>query len=462
VNIPCSTESARQLFHEGCLALAELEHHGMRVDVGCLNETIRDVDQKIEEYTTKLKKGELWRLWKRRYGDKSSLGSRHQLATVLHQELGIETGGRAGLSKRESMDKFVLEKIDHPAMKKYLKLEQLKKLRGTYLMGLKREVVDGFVRPVFNLHLVSTFRSSADNPNIQNQIKRNEEHAKLLRKCFVPREGHVLVECDFSALEFRIAACFWKDKRMVEYASNPEKDVHRDMAMECYKLSKDQVTKKARFYAKNQFVFPILYGSYYVGCARSLWETISTAGLETADGVGLRKHLESLGIDKLGVLDPKLPPRPGTFVKHVQGVEKSFNRRFPEWSKKKDRWLELYRERGWFKTMTGFVCSGVYSRNEIYNYPVQGPAFHCLLWSLIQMVKWLRKKRMRSMIVAEIHDSLIADVHLDELDEFLVKVRQVMTQDIRKHWPWVVTPLDIEVEVGEKNWAEMKSVEVAC
>ena len=106
--------------------------------------------------------------------------------------------------------------------------------------------------------------------------------------------------------------------------------------------------------------------------------------------------------------------------------------------------------------MTGFECSGVMSRNDVYNYPIQGPAFHLLLWSLIQIVKWTVKNKMRSKVIGTIHDSIEADVHRDELEEFIEKVVEVMTIAVRKHWDWVIVPLEAEVEWSETNWYEKK------
>ncbi len=110
--------------------------------------------------------------------------------------------------------------------------------------------------------------------------------------------------------------------------------------------------------------------------------------------------------------------------------------------------------------MTGFVCSGVFTKEQAYNYPISGPAFHLLLWSLIQMVKWQRKVKQRSRIIGQIHDSIFADVHRDELDDWLAKVKQVMTVDVRKHWDWVITPLEIDAEIAESNWFDKKEVEI--
>ncbi len=456
-----TTKDALTLFHDGSLALARIEQNGMRIDVARLDRTIVKVDARINSLTERLKQDDVWTVWKRRFGDKASLGSRVQLGTVLHGELGHKVG-KTTKTGRAQVDEAALDEVDLPFVRRYRKGEKLKKLLSTYLKGVRREVVDGYLHPVFNLHLVQTYRSSSDSPNFQNIPVRDKLISRLIRSCFIPRDGHVLVEIDYSALEFRVAACFWRDTEMVRYASDPTTDIHRDMAAECYWMPKDQVTKDVRFYAKNQFVFPELYGSYYIPCARNLWDVIETAGLKTKDGVPLKEHLAVVGwgIDGLGRCDPRLAPDPGTFEEHIHNVEADFDERFAEFTERKKQWWKRYEKRGWFPLMTGFRCRGVYTRNELMNYPIQGPAFHCLLWSLVRLVKWMGRKKMRSRIVGQIHDSIVADVHQDELDDYLAEAKRVMTEDIRKAWDWIIVPLSVEAEVAETNWHEKSEVSV--
>ena len=73
-------------------------------------------------------------------------------------------------------------------------------------------------------------------------------------------------------------------------------------------------------------------------------------------------------------------------------------------------------------------------------------------------MKWTKKNRMRTKIVGQIHDSIVADVHVDELDDFLAKTKQVMTKDVRREWPWVIVPLEVECEISDRNWYEKKEV----
>lgn len=110
--------------------------------------------------------------------------------------------------------------------------------------------------------------------------------------------------------------------------------------------------------------------------------------------------------------------------------------------------------------MTGFVCKGIFSRNNLMNTPIQGPSFHCMLWSCIEMNKWLKENKMRSVIIGQIHDSMELDVHRDELDDVMYQVWYIMTQAIRKAWDWIIVPLDVEATIGESNWYEQKPIKV--
>lgn len=443
-----TTLTAYRLMHEGTLTHARIERNGIRIDVDRLDRTIAETGRRIESLTERLKQDKVWKLWKRRFREGTRLGSRQQLGKLLYGEMGYKPEGTTSTGKT-SMNETEMEKVDLPFVRGYLKLEKLKKLKSTYLLGVRREVVDGLLRPSFNLHLARTYRPSCDSPNFQNIPVRDGKIAKLIRSCFVPREGNVLVEFDYGGHEFKVAACFWRDEAMVEYASDPAKDIHRDMAAECYLLEPDQVTGQVRFFAKNQFVFPTLYGSYYVNTARNLWNVIGAAELTTKDGQDLEDYLAMAhGITEDG------------FEEHVQAVERRFNERFPQWSERKEKWWSRYQRRGWFPLMTGFRVSGVYSRNQAFNTPVQGPAFHCLLWSMIRLDRWLRERGMRSLIIAEIHDSIVMDVRREELDDVVAGAKGIMTEEIRREWPWLIVPLAVDCKVGEENWHGMKEYKI--
>lgn len=442
-----ASKSAYELMHRGAIALSQIEADGMRIDVSYLDKTIKKVTRGIERKTEKLKESEEYKVWKRLYGSKMSLESGQQLGKVLFDKMGYKCVFRTKKTEKPATDQTALEQLDIPFVKSLLSIRKQKKMLSTNLRGIRREVVDGFVRPSFNLHLVTTYRSSSSNFNSQNIPVRDKKIGRMVRRAFIPRDGHVLVEIDYSALEFRVASCFWQDDAMVDYASNPEKDIHRDMAALCYMLREEQVSKDARYHAKNKFVFPELYGSWYGQCAINLWKAMKESSLCTKDG----KHVD-------GILNSKGIVNVEGFKNIVQGAEDTFNEMFPAYSEKREGWWETYLKKGHIRLMTGFVCQGIMSRNKVYNYPIQGPGFHCLLWSLIRMVKRLRK--MKSMVIGQIHDSLILDVHRSELDDVLQMAKQVMTVDLLKAWDWIICPMEIEAEVGEENWADKKEVKI--
>ena len=463
-----ATPDAYRLMHDGCIALSRVEAAGIRIDVEYLRRAIGQTRQRIAEIEETLKADEIYDLWRREYGQRTNLGSRTQLAHVLYNRLGYKVGA-ATASGRAQADQRALESINLDFVKLYLECEKLKKAEGTYLTHIEREVEGEFLHPVFNLHTTLTYRSSSDSPNFQNIPVRDPVQGALIRRAFVPRPGRVLVEIDYAAIEVRVAACYHKDTTMLRYIAEGY-DMHRDMAAECYMLDVARYTgeraakalKAARQQAKALFVFAQFYGDYYVSCAKSLWEAIERHKLRGFDGRPLYTHLREQGIAKLGACDPSKPPAPGTFEHHIKQVEDRFwNVRFPQYAKWKRDWYGAYCRRGWFDTLTGFHIAGVMSRNDVINYPVQGSAFHCLLWSLIKLQQWLRKSKMKTIIVGQIHDSILADVVPWELDDFLAKARDTMTLDLRAAWPWIITPLEIEAEGSDVNWHEKKNLKIA-
>src|SRR5210317_2037818 len=123
-----NTADAYKLVHEGALALSEVSAAGMRVDVDKLNQTIEEVTDKIEEVESILKTDSLWKVWKKKYGTKANIDSRHQLGEVLKKEIGKETLSLTKTGKTKT-DEDALEKINNPFTKDYLKLQKLKKIK---------------------------------------------------------------------------------------------------------------------------------------------------------------------------------------------------------------------------------------------------------------------------------------------------------------------------------------------
>jgi len=223
------TKEANRLWLEGAMALAQATANGMRVDVPYLNRLTTETKEKIAGLEDKLKNDKLFqKTWRRLHGTKAKLGNRQQLCSVL-KEKGFEFDEKTATG-RDAVDKKVLGHIPLPFVRDYELWESYRRLYGTYLKNLQWETVDGYVHPMFKLHSVSTYRSSANSPNIQNLWNRNPVMAALLRQCFIPRDGRVILEIDCAAHEWRIAATVWQDPNMIEYVKSG-KDVHGEMAV---------------------------------------------------------------------------------------------------------------------------------------------------------------------------------------------------------------------------------------
>ena len=441
-----------KLLHQGARALARVEAEGIRIDETYLESAIAESGAKIDSLQSKMFESPVMKGWRKIYGSDTNIQSGIQLGEVLTKVLGVDLPKTA--SGRPSTDEDALSVIDDPFVKNYVELSKLKKARGTYLLGLRREVVDGFVHPFFNLHTARTYRSSSDSPNFQNFPVRNEEISGLVRRAFIPRKGRCLIEVDFGGIEVRIAACYNHDPNLLAYIRDPSKDMHRDMAAQCYCIPQNEVTKELRYAAKNQFVFPQFYGDFFGSCAPQLWE--SAAGVRLSSGISVRKHLKmTKGITELGEFEERNVTT-GSFMEHIKRVQDDFwGRRFRVYGKWRRDWVKNYEKTGELKLLSGFVCRGLRGKNEITNYAIQGSAFHCLLWSLIRVVLVeLKKRRLRSLIVGQIHDSLVADVPLAEVDEFKRMVSTVMTEILPRKWTWIIVPLIVEITTYSKSWAE--------
>jgi len=262
-----------------------------------LQDITKKFRKRIARLEERLQEQPEWKEQKKKFGHKANLGSDEQLGYVLYEIQDHEPIAWTPKAHRPQLNEAALIAINTTYTKNFLKLKKLKKLEGTYLTGIAREVADdGFLRPFINLHIPVTYRSSCDSPNFQNIPIRDSDTAQYIRRAFIPRKGRVLVEVDLKANEVRVAACYHKDPTMIEYLEN-DYDLHLDMASKCFKLKRSEVTKGARFIAKNTFVFAAFYGSYYVDIARNMWEAIKTDKLtRKSDDVCLYDHLLQKGI----------------------------------------------------------------------------------------------------------------------------------------------------------------------
>jgi len=457
---PITTE-ARRLVYEGTRVFAQVEAAGIHIDVPYVQKAMLEIGKRLGVLVGLMRQDEHGRLWQQVFGSKTSFTAANQIAALVFNELGYLPTKHTKVAQRPSGDADHLESIDLPIVKYYLEMQKLTKLKDTFLANILRETVDGYLHCLFDLHTALSYRSSSSLVNFQNLPIRWPLGGKIVRRAVIPRPGRVFVEVDLKTNEVRVAGCYCRDDRLMR--DTLQGDMHRDMAAECFLLPVDRIPKDVRNAVKANFVFAEFYGSSYQNVAANLWADISRYNLANHDGSPLFDHLGDLGIDALGECAFRGDPVPGTFEHHIKKVERRFwDERYIKYRDWRRAWYESYLQTGWFQMQTGFVVQGVYERNQVINLPIQGSAFHCLLWIMIELHKWLRKNKMQTLVVGQIHDSLELDAVPEELDAVLDYVMNLIRVKIRKAWPWLIMPLEAEVEGSDKNWHEKKPIKPAA
>lgn len=441
------TAAALDLFRRGSLALAQVEANGVKVDEKRMDRMESRTRNKIRIREERLKDSDIYRNLQRRFGAKANLNARPQLAQVFFDDLGYEVSSYTKKGKPQ-LNEEALEAIDHPFVHDFLRWTKFQKVLSTYIEGTKQYILDGILYFNFNLHNVRSFRSSCNSPNFQNLPNRDKELAELVRSWIIPRsKKRRLLELDFKGVEVAAAACYNKDPKLIEdYTVG---DMHRDMAAEIFMIPKSQVSKMNRYIGKNMFVFPQFYGDWYQSNCRNIWDAFSLLNLNV-DGVPMEQHLLSKGITCRGDCVPDEKPKPGSLEKHLCEIENQFwKKRFKVYDAWKKSWWRDYQKNLGCMTLTGFPIQGDLNRKQAINYPIQGSAFHCLLKCLIELQDWLNENNMRSLIVGQIHDSILLDVVEEEVEAILEKACYIMTTKLREDWTWVNVPITIEAEITE-------------
>jgi len=457
------TYEAYRLLHDGILALSRAEQQGIRVDIEYVENKKTHLTRKIERLESKFKGTNFYRHWEHSAHGKVNINSNAQLAHFLYVVKKLKPQKETD-SGQGATDEEALKQLGIPELSDLMEMRKTKKIRDTYLDAFAREQVGGYIHPFFNLHLVRTFRSSSDSPNFQNIPKRDEDAMQIVRRALYPRPGHQLLEIDYSGLEVRIAACYHQDSTMLKYIRDPKTDMHADMAKQIFMIDEWDKVKHytLRQAAKNGFVFPEFYGDYFGNCAVNMavgWGKLPQGKWGRGQGIHidgenytLSDHMISKGISSLA-----------KFTDHIQKIEYDFwTNRFAEYDAWKKRWWNIYQKYGYIDMLTGFRCYGVMGRNDCINYPVQGAAFHCNLKSFILLDEVMVREKWDTKLIGQIHDSIIMDVHPDELDHVLQTTKRITCSLLPSEWKWIIVPLEIDAEIApvDAPWADKAKMHI--
>ena len=390
--------------------LYDMEKNGIRAEGEALNIYSAQLGAKIEELEREIYA---------QAGEEFNINSPKQLGIILFETLKIPGGKKTktGYSTAAS----VLEKLapDYPFINKILEYRQYTKLKSTYADGLVSYIgVDGRIHGKFNQTITATGRISSTEPNLQN-IPVRMELGRLIRKVFVPEEGYIFLDADYSQIELRILAHCSGDQQLIDAYRN-QKDIHRITASQVFHVPFDEVTDLQRRNAK-AVNFGIVYGISSFG----LSEDLSIGRKEAA------KYIEDYFKTYPGIkvfLDDTV-----RHAKEMGYVVTLFGRRRPV--------PEL--------SSSNFMQRS-FGERVAMNAPIQGTAADIIKIAMTGVDQRLKKQGMRSRLVLQVHDELLIEAYKPELEQ----VKEILKEEMENAASLDV-PLEIDMHTGE-NWYEAK------
>jgi DNA polymerase-1 len=441
-----------ELFHNGILSFADTEYDGILVDKNYYDSVEKEIEKDIQELYKKLANSDEAKKFETIIGRPVDIGKKDDvkiatkdLSVLFYNVLGFKATKFTAKGNKPSIDEEALSEFDSDFARDLLKLRKLFKIRNTYLAQMKREICDSKIHPSFDLHIPETGRSSSSRPNLHNIPKREDIARDIVRKGIIPSLNNKLLEVDYKTIEVRIMACYTHDPVLIKYINDPTTDMHRDQAMTIFMLDENQVTEPIRQIGKNGFVFPEWYGDYYKACAKSCWK--EGIILKTKDDILIKDHLSKYNVKSYV-----------QFEEHMKQVEKAFWDLFCVTKEWRDYEIDFYGRHGYVDSFFGFRRNGYLRRNQICNAPIQGSAFHCLLWSYIKLNRIRKEEGWKSKIILQVHDNIVFDLDLTEEKHIKAIVEKVMCKDIVEEHPWLIVPLEVKMEESFANgsWADVK------
>ena len=390
--------------------LYDMEQNGIQVEGSALKLYGEELAQKIQQLQEAIYQAA---------GEEFNINSPKQLGVILFEKLELPHGKKTKTGYSTSAD--VLDKLagEYPIVSQVLEYRQLAKLKSTYAEGLATCIqADGRIHGTFNQTVTATGRISSTEPNLQN-IPIRMELGRLIRKVFVPAEGFVFMDADYSQIELRILAHCSNDEKLIE-AYQTEMDIHRLTASQVFDTPFEEVTELQRRNAK-AVNFGIVYG-------------ISAFSL--SDDLGISRKEAQAYIDKYFATYPGIK----TFL---------------------DESVQQAKEKGYAETIFGrrrpipeLLSSNFMQRSfgerVAMNAPIQGAAADIMKLAMNRVSQELRQRGLQSKLVLQVHDELLIEVAKSEQEE----VAQILCRNMEEAATLQVK-LEVDMHVGN-NWYEAK------
>ena len=352
-------------------------------------------------------------------GEEFNINSPKQLGVILFEKLGMPHAKKTKTGYSTAAD--VLDKLapDYPVVAKILEYRQLTKLKSTYADGLAGFIgSDGRIHGKFNQTITATGRISSTEPNLQN-IPVRMELGRLIRKVFVPKEGCVFVDADYSQIELRILAHCSGDEQLIQ-AYREAKDIHRMTASQVFHTPFDEVTDLQRRNAK-AVNFGIVYGISSFGLSQDL----SITRKEAAQYI--EHYFETYpGIKRF--LDDAV-----AHAKEKGYAVTLFGRRRPVPELKSSNFMQRS-----------------FGERVAMNAPIQGTAADIIKIAMIGVNGELKKRNMKSRLILQVHDELLIEADEPEEEEIKAILKEQM-----EHAAELSVPLIADMHTGY-SWYEAK------
>ena len=391
--------------------LANIESNGMYLDVNKLKEFCKYLDTHINELINKIYK---------LAGEEFNINSPAQLGRILFEKLELPCSKKTKTSY--STDKEVLEAIEdkHEIVPLVLEYRSLSKLASTYGEGLLNCVgKDGRIHTTFMQAVTATGRLSSVEPNLQNIPVRTEIGSKI-RECFrAPDSKTQLVDADYSQIELRVLASMANDTNMIN-AFLGDTDIHSVTASQVFNVTLEDVTKELRSKAK-AVNFGIVYGISDYGLAKNINSTRAEA----------KEYISN-------------------YLNHYTGIASFMTDS-----------IKFGEINGYVKTQFGRIRSVPELKSSNYNtksfgervamnMPIQGTAADIMKIAMNNLYDKFKKNGLKSKIVMQVHDELIVEAQLNE-----VEIVKEYMKDAMENAAKLKVPLAIDINVGN-SWVEAK------
>jgi DNA polymerase-1 len=390
--------------------LFDMQCDGIQVDPKGLAEYGLMLDKQIDLLRSRIEE---------EAGETFNINSPKQLGEILFDKMKIPGGKKTKTGYSTSAD--VLEKLapEHPFVEDILEYRAYTKLKSTYVDGMGSYIDAGNrIHSTFNQTITATGRISSTEPNLQN-IPMRTELGRQIRKIFIPRDGFIFTDADYSQIELRVLASMAGDRGLIE-AYRTDQDIHRITASKVFHVPFEEVTQQQRRDAK-AVNFGIVYGISSFGLSQNL----SISRKEASDYIDEYFHI------------------------------------YPDIKGFLDRTVETARKNGYVTTLFGrrrpvpeLSSSNFMQRSfgerVAKNSPIQGTAADIIKLAMVNVWRRLKKEGLRSRLILQIHDELLIETAEDEQE----RVAKILSEEMTSAADLAVK-LEIDMHTGT-DWYEAK------